>query len=81
MDRWLPLQTPDEVLKRVSDGELPASEGMNRLLLLLAATHAWKLYTDIAPVSGDCPFAGVCYLQFFRLGRQVQESLRVSKIA
>lgn len=49
VDRWLPLQTPDEVLKRVFDGELPISEGMNRLLLLLAATHAWKLYTDVAP--------------------------------
>ncbi|TPP60466.1 hypothetical protein FGIG_06488 [Fasciola gigantica] len=49
VDRWLPLQTPDGVLGRVSDGELPASEGMDRLLLLLAPTHAWRLYTDVAP--------------------------------
>ncbi|VDP72360.1 unnamed protein product [Echinostoma caproni] len=49
VDRWLPLQTPDSVLKRVSDGELSANEGMDRLLLLMAPIHAWKLHADLAP--------------------------------
>ncbi|CAL8079552.1 unnamed protein product [Calicophoron daubneyi] len=49
VDRWLPLQTPDSILERFSEGALPPSEAMDRLILLLAPKHAWKLYSELAP--------------------------------
>ncbi|KAA3675894.1 pentatricopeptide repeat domain-containing protein 3 [Paragonimus westermani] len=49
MNRFLPLMTPNEVLKRMSDGAFTPTEAMERLILLLAPQHAWKLYHEMAP--------------------------------
>ncbi|KAF6773405.1 hypothetical protein AHF37_07757 [Paragonimus kellicotti] len=49
MNRFLPLITPNEVLKRMSDGSFTPAEAMERLILLLAPQHAWKLYHEMAP--------------------------------
>ncbi|CAH8829316.1 unnamed protein product [Trichobilharzia szidati] len=49
IDRWVPIQTPDDIIKRAVDGSLSNDEAMDRLILLLAPKHSWKLYNDIAP--------------------------------
>ncbi|CAH8667430.1 unnamed protein product [Dicrocoelium dendriticum] len=49
INRLLPLLSPDEILKRVTDGTITPSDAMDRLILLLAPRHAWKLYKQIAP--------------------------------
>ncbi|GAA54599.1 hypothetical protein CLF_104183 [Clonorchis sinensis] len=49
IERLLPITTPNDVLKRHSEGKLSAVEAMDRLILLLAPQHAWKLYSEIAP--------------------------------
>nr|CAH8826964.1 unnamed protein product [Trichobilharzia regenti] len=49
IDRWVPIQTPDDIIKRSVDGSLSNDEAMDRLILLLAPKHSWKLYNDIAP--------------------------------
>ncbi|VEL06899.1 unnamed protein product [Protopolystoma xenopodis] len=36
------------MLTQVADGQLSASEAMDRLILLLAPTEAWKLYSEVA---------------------------------
>ncbi|VDP58628.1 unnamed protein product [Schistosoma curassoni] len=47
--RWIPIQTPDSILKRAVEGSLSNDEAMDRLILLLAPKHSWKLYNEIAP--------------------------------
>ena len=61
IDRLLPLQTPDSVLNRVTEGTLTPVEAMDRLILLLASKQAWKLYLEVAPVSW---FSILCCLWF-----------------
>ncbi|CAH8483511.1 unnamed protein product [Heterobilharzia americana] len=48
IDRWIPIQTPEDVIKRAVDGSLSNDEAMDRLILLLAPNHAWQLYNEIA---------------------------------
>lgn len=49
INRWIPIQTPDNILKRAVEGSLSNHEAMDRLILLLAPKHSWKLYNEIAP--------------------------------
>ncbi|CAH8447336.1 unnamed protein product [Schistosoma turkestanicum] len=49
IDRWIPIQTPDSIVKRAMEGSLSNDEAMERLILLLAPRHSWKLYNEIAP--------------------------------
>ncbi|XP_018645231.1 hypothetical protein Smp_033770 [Schistosoma mansoni] len=49
ISRWIPIQTPDNILKRAVEGSLSNDEAMDRLILLLAPEHSWKLYKEIAP--------------------------------